>query len=976
MCTVTVAAGTPVINVNDNRGFTVRILNWNREKASVPRRLLVNHSDHTDDSLVQEKRDPRLFSTWLNNRSVTANLRNMSSLAGQVIKRESTDSGWVVTLFDAAARLVWFTDGRGTTQEQTYDELGRPVQTREQTKGGEKRVSRITEYGDKGLEDDNLKGLPVRQYDDSGLQIIHSVALSGATLQISQQFLASGDIAPNWPADDTNRKRLLDSEIYTTSQQADAVANTLNRTDAMGHQQIWRYDVSGKITSQAIKLDGETKKTLLEHITWSAASQVLEEKTSNGVTTTYGYEPETQWLSTLAAQRSDNTVLQSLVYGYDNTGNVTSITDNQITTRYYQNQVTDGLREFSYDALYQLLEATGRENAGNTIMPWNSLPAALTPIPTDNSQYVNYTRTWRWDDSGNLQSQVHAGAGNYTRMMITEATSNRSVQMNDSGAQASDEINQWFDNNGNLKQLQISASSSGNNMLWDGSNNLQTVVLLCRSATDMTQNDREIYQYSGNRRVRKQTRTLTNTSQQLWTVDEVRYLPGLELRQSWQESVESNRVISVKTSQELHTLTGQAGRAGVRILHWESGKPDSIDNNQLRWSLCDNIGSASLELDADGQQISREEYYPFGGTAVWAARSELEASYKVIRYSGKERDGTGLYYYGYRYYAPWLCRWTAADPGREIDGLNLYRMVRNNPLTLSDAEGLAPTASGSAETPKLSEKQYQEVSKVYKKMATGKLWSAEKAKNVLLDTPDSILGMHAVSSRNIRNLKKRLGKASPEEKAFFQRFMQLEFQMIHHTNAHITNPETLETTFLSRDELIKRRKIFDTTHTTNADVVQLANTGFAFFALSVKGIKLLKGSSRFGKHVHEVSLDKAKQKSPYMAEAHMVLNNTLKFQERKLSERLVTLLGGDDIARKDAKAFSKQVVAENVSDTLFHINDIHTGLALSILWSIKSAPISERSREILLGVKGEAQFEQLITTLFRPQILVPVELTV
>lgn len=114
MCTVTVAAGTPVINVNDNRGFTVRILNWNREKASVPRRLLVNHSDHTDDSLVQEKRDPRLFSTWLNNRSVTANLRNMSSLAGQVIKRESTDSGWVVTLFDAAARLVWFTDGRGT----------------------------------------------------------------------------------------------------------------------------------------------------------------------------------------------------------------------------------------------------------------------------------------------------------------------------------------------------------------------------------------------------------------------------------------------------------------------------------------------------------------------------------------------------------------------------------------------------------------------------------------------------------------------------------------------------------------------------------------------------------------------------------------------------------------------------------------------------------------------------------------------
>ncbi|EBH0346880.1 RHS repeat protein [Salmonella enterica] len=899
----------------------------------------------------------------------------MSSLAGQVIKRESTDSGWLVTLFDAAARLVWFTDGRGTTQEQTYDELGRPVQTKEQQKGGEKRVSRITEYGDKGLEGDNLKGLPVRQYDDSGLQIIDSVALSGATLQISQQFLASGDIAPNWPADDTSRKRLLDSEIYVTSLQADASANTLNRTDAMGHQQSWRYDVSGKVTSQAIKLAGETKQTLLEHISWSAASQVLEEKTSNGVTTAYGYEPETQWLSTLAAQRADNTVLQSLVYGYDNTGNVTSITDNLVATRYYQNQVTDGQKEFSYDALYQLLEATGRENAGNKIIPYSSLPAALTPIPTDNSQYVNYTRTWIWDDSGNLQSLAHTGAGNYTRTMVTETTSNRSVQMNDGGAQDSDEVSQWFDNNGNLKQLQISASSSSNNMLWDGSNNLQTVVLLCRDATDMTQNDREIYQSSGSRRVRKQTRTLTNASQQLWSVDEVRYLPGLELRQSWQESVEDNNVISVNTSQELHAVTGQIGRAGIRILHWESGKPDGIDNNQLRWSLCDNIGSASLELDADGQQISREEYYPFGGTAVWAARSELEASYKVIRYSGKERDGTGLYYYGYRYYAPWLCRWTAADPGREIDGLNLYRMVRNNPLTLADAEGLAPTASGSAETPKLSAKQFKEVNGVYKKMATGKLWQ-RKPNGPAVSIPGSTYEVRAISARNIENLKKRLGKASQEQLDFFQRFKQLEFQMVHHTNAWITNPETLETTFLSRDELIKRKMVFDKTHTTKADVVQLANTGFAFFALSVKGIKLQKNSSRFGSNAHVTSIDKAKQKSPYMAEAHMILNDTLKFQERKVSDRLVTLLGGDDIARKDAIAFSKQVVAENAVDTLFHIDDLHMGLSLSILWSIKTAPISERSRKILLGVKGEAQFEQLITTLFRPQILVPVELTV
>lgn len=59
-----------------------------------------------------------------------------------------------------------------------------------------------------------------------------------------------------------------------------------------------------------------------------------------------------------------------------------------------------------------------------------------------------------------------------------------------------------------------------------------------------------------------------------------------------------------------------------------------------------------------------------------------------MRYSGKERDATGLYYYGYRYYQPWVGRWLSADPAGTVDGLNLYRMVRNNPIALKDNNGL------------------------------------------------------------------------------------------------------------------------------------------------------------------------------------------------------------------------------------------------------------------------------------------------
>ncbi|TPA07162.1 toxin, partial [Burkholderia pseudomallei] len=52
---------------------------------------------------------------------------------------------------------------------------------------------------------------------------------------------------------------------------------------------------------------------------------------------------------------------------------------------------------------------------------------------------------------------------------------------------------------------------------------------------------------------------------------------------------------------------------------------------------------------------------------------------------------SGLYDYGYRHYAPWLARWLNPDPAGTVDGLNLYRMVRNNPVTFIDRDGIAAT---------------------------------------------------------------------------------------------------------------------------------------------------------------------------------------------------------------------------------------------------------------------------------------------
>jgi RHS repeat-associated protein len=112
-----------------------------------------------------------------------------------------------------------------------------------------------------------------------------------------------------------------------------------------------------------------------------------------------------------------------------------------------------------------------------------------------------------------------------------------------------------------------------------------------------------------------------------------------------------------------------------------------MGDESLRYGIGDHLGSVSMELDANGATISREAYYPYGGTAWWAGRSQLEADYKTIRYSGHERDATGLIYYGLRYYAPWRQRWLNPDPAGETDGLNLFAAFSNSPVSMNDVGG-------------------------------------------------------------------------------------------------------------------------------------------------------------------------------------------------------------------------------------------------------------------------------------------------
>lgn len=684
---------TPSVTVLDNRGLTVRDIAYHRHPGSpdVTSERITRHQYDARGFLTQSA-DPRMHDAGL------ANFSYQTDLTGNVLRSQGVDNGITVALNDAAGRPFLAvsnisTAGDGTedrsqavTRSWQYEDSELPGRTLSITEQATGEAARITErfiYAGNSVEEKalNLAGLCVRHYDTAGLMQTDSVALTGVPLSVTRRLLKDADnpdAVADWQGDDASVwNDLLDAETYTTLSTADATGVMLTTTDAKGNLQRVAYDVAGLLSGSWLTLKGGKEQTVVKSLTYSAAGQKLREEHGNDVVTTYTYEAETQRLTGIKTERpaghaSGAKVLQDLRYEYDPVGNVLSVRNDAEEIRFWRNQKVVPENTYAYDSLYQLVSATGREMA-NAGRQGGSLPSATVPLPADGTAYTNYTRTYTCDEAGNLTQVRHsapATGNSYTTNITVSDRSNRGVLS--TLTENPSDVDALFTAGGQQSQLQ-----PGQSLVWTPRNELLKVTPVVR---DGGTDDRESYRYdAGSQRLLKVSEQKTGNSTQ---TQRALYLTGLELRSttSGNTETESLQVITV----------GGAGRAQVRVLHWASGKPPEITGDQIRYSYDNLTGGSGLELDGDGNIISMEEYYPYGGTAVWTARSAVEANYKTVRYSGKERDATGLYYYGYRYYQPWAGRWLSSDPAGTVDGLNLFRMVRNNPVTMQDIDGLAP----------------------------------------------------------------------------------------------------------------------------------------------------------------------------------------------------------------------------------------------------------------------------------------------
>jgi RHS repeat-associated protein len=91
--------------------------------------------------------------------------------------------------------------------------------------------------------------------------------------------------------------------------------------------------------------------------------------------------------------------------------------------------------------------------------------------------------------------------------------------------------------------------------------------------------------------------------------------------------------------------------AGERIARRDLGTPGGVF-----FYFSDHLRTTSIVTDSSGVIKNESDYYPWGGEVQLLANDSNH-----YKFNGKERDETGLDYYGARYYSNKLGRFVTPD---------------------------------------------------------------------------------------------------------------------------------------------------------------------------------------------------------------------------------------------------------------------------------------------------------------------------
>jgi RHS repeat-associated protein len=604
-------------------------------------------------------------------------------MLGNMIHQRSMDAGkrWLLTNIVGNPLRTW--DERDHEFQYIYDILHRPVISKVLGGDGEKTLNHIFDrifYGEAEVnpEQKNLRGQVIKHYDTGGLIETPEFDFKGQPKSTARRLFKNYKSIVNWV--DSNMSKDLETATFTFSTETDALGRIIRQTAPDGSVIMPSYNEGGLLTGENIThAEPDITTVYIKDISYNEKGQRTTIIYGNDVITRFCYDKETFRLNRLETKRKNSDPLQDLYYTYDPSGNITHIEDRNIPVTFFDNQKISGVSAYTYDALYRLVEATGRENASalsfNSSDNWNDAPFMHQSNPGDPMAMRNYTQSYLYDSVGNILRMKHLSMGNnWTRDYTYQGSNNRLIS-----TQTGTNI---YTCPHHQKHGFMTAMPHLEEIGWNFKEEL--IRTIRQKRTDGGTPETTYYQYDGQgQRIRKITENQAGTGEEPGKKDERIYVAGYEIykqhsgadagleRTSLSLIDKEHRYVMIDTEKK---PVADPGTTGIK--------------QTIRYQLHNHLGSAALELDDTARVISYEEYHPYGTTAYQAKNADIKCAAKRYRYTGMERDEeSGLEYHSARYYLPWLGRWASADPIDIDDGINCFAYVSNNVLKFVDLIG-------------------------------------------------------------------------------------------------------------------------------------------------------------------------------------------------------------------------------------------------------------------------------------------------
>ncbi len=502
-----VHAATPTIAHFDSLGRTI---------------VTIAHNKFERDSTVEEEfyKTRTVLDIEGNQRQVIDALdrvvmRYDYDMLGNRIHSSSMEAGERWMLLDVANKPIRTWDSRGHAFRNTFDILQRPIETYlSNSSEPEKLVEQIC-YGDSQPEPEkrNLRRQVFAVRDQAGYQLTSRYDFKN-NLLLTERFIAK------------EYKQILDWN--TLADLEDRSYQTISKFDALNRpveqispdQSLVRptYNEANLLDKVDVWLGQDASPTpFVTNINYNEKGQRTQIEYGNGVRTAYTYDPMTFRLTRIASQKANSAKadLQDLRYTYDPVGNIIAISDAAQQTIFFNNQVVSPSCKYTYDAVYRLIDATGREHIGQNGNPSNAydLERSHLPQPGDGNAVGLYREQYIYDAVGNFLEMQHRGTSPSTANWNRKYSYNEATQTGDgkksnrlSSTTNGSEVSPYrYDDHGNMIEM-----SHLSKMDWDYRDRLMATSRTIGSTAETTYYTYDLH----GERVRKITESSAGTKKQ------------------------------------------------------------------------------------------------------------------------------------------------------------------------------------------------------------------------------------------------------------------------------------------------------------------------------------------------------------------------------------------------------------------------------------------------------------------------------